>query len=207
MKQSSKQKRRIHHPPHASWQPTEGREFNALITKNHNSPKNNPCQIELLWGGPADGELDSAHQRPQCLSFLVAINYDSLVSSAKAIGLRGVLCKKTRERFQDRDAIRSGFRLLRSRPRRNHSRVSRRPRRYGTRSGRCRGHTKCCPRKKPLIALQIGSKEPSRCGAATGIVVVPLPGSGRRPRQFSGRFTSRTPRFPSIPSFSSHHSP
>ncbi len=51
-----------------------------------------------------------------------------MVDSAKAIGLRGVSCGKVRERFQDRDATRSGFRLLRSRPRRKHSRVTRRPR-------------------------------------------------------------------------------
>src|SRR5271157_6031344 len=37
--------------------------------------------------------------------------------------------KKCEKDFQDRDAMRSGFRLLGSRPRRKHSRVSRRSRR------------------------------------------------------------------------------
>jgi hypothetical protein len=65
---------------------------------------------------------------PQCLSFSVAINYDSVVGSAQAVGLRGVFSEKVSERFQNRDAERSGFRFLRSRPRRKHSRVSRQPR-------------------------------------------------------------------------------
>ena len=80
-------------------------------------------------GAPADLELDSVAQRPESPPFSVAINYDSIVSSAKATGLRGGFCEKVQEKIQNRDARRSGFRLLRSRPRRKHSGVSRRPRR------------------------------------------------------------------------------
>ena len=85
--------------------------------------------LTRFGGGPADLELDSVAHRPESPPFSVAINYDSIVSSAKATGLRGGFCEKVQEKKQNRDARRSGFRLLRSRPRRKHSRVSRRPRR------------------------------------------------------------------------------
>src|SRR5208337_5560504 len=130
MKHSSKQENDkfiIHYMHHGS-QPKSANSMpwsRSTIIHRRNIPVKSRCS----GAARLTGELDSVDPRPQCLSFLVAINYDSIVGSAKAIGLRGVFCEKVRERFQDRDAMRSGFRLLRSRPRRKHSRVSRRSRR------------------------------------------------------------------------------
>ena len=64
--------------------------LNALITKTNPAPRKYPCRVEVLGGDQADRELDSGEERHQYLSFLVAINYDSIDGFAKATDLRGV---------------------------------------------------------------------------------------------------------------------
>jgi hypothetical protein len=56
--------------------------------------------LTRLGGVPADLVLDSVAQRPESPPFSAAINYGSIVGSAKASGLRKGCVKKGKKKFR-----------------------------------------------------------------------------------------------------------